>query len=974
MSAKLRSGFYLGKKSALSLALLLAALLLALLVLAILYGRCARERTESGRSRPVAPTTPWDNATAEPTTRLSGPWDQPRLPRHVTPIHYSLLLWPHLAPGLPEPRTHSGQVNITVRCREATSTVLLHSADLTYQGASVWGPLDGAPANSTRSIPLAELWAAPTNQYLVLELLETLSAGALYELRLAFQGKIQSKPNFSGLFLNTYEDEGESRWIIASQLQPTAARCVYPCFDEPAMKATFNISIVHHPSYVALSNMPALDVSEYKDMNEKAPSVLMNETTPVNWTITTFEITLKMSTYITAFVVCKFDYVTTTERGNQIRIWARKDAVQRGFANYALNITGPIFSYLEDLFNISYPLSKTDVVALPNMNAGAMENWGLMIFHETSLLYNPEDKYILEKMQICQIVAHEVAHQWFGNLVTMDWWNDLWLNEGFATYLEYLGLHYIERIMPLDKLFSKMVVLPMLAKENKELNQSVSDTDETHQPDSLMELFSTVTYHKAASVIRMLSNFMTERLFIKALNSYLSAFSFSNAIQDDLWNHIQKVIDEHNDFQLPAPVKLIMDSWTCQKGFPLLTVNFTTGNISQEPYFAEEGEHSSIDTWIIPISWIRNGTLQPVVWLDKRSKIFPEMKISDSEHDWIVLNVNMSAYYRINYDQKYWRKLAKVLEGDPKAIPSISRLQLMVDAFHLSWSNYTGYETPLYLTKYLEKEDDSTVWEMALDALGIYSWRFLLRDSELYPVLKQYLLPRVTPIYHRYAYLLRKSTEALEINPFTIHAVEGILRTACWFGLRDCLDLASEFFNKWMNNSKHEVPICFSSTICCYGVWMGNDKEWDFLWKKFKQNETADVYRSNIFFALSCTRVPWLLQRYLHYILSGETNPQAIVVEAIRNVVRNEVGFWTAWTFASENWSYLPIRLTLQALMTTVTTDIEMQMIQVFLNNTLEPEERIMATDIILKAKSTNEERKESMTKMIMWLKKNMDD
>ncbi|XP_034288688.1 aminopeptidase Q isoform X1 [Pantherophis guttatus] len=973
MSAKLRSGFYLGKKSALLLALLPVALLGALLVLAILYGRCALGPKEPEQLRPGVPTTPWANASAEPTARPPGPWDQQRLPRHVTPIHYSLLLWPHLAPGLPKPRTHSGQVNITVRCRQATSAVLLHSAELTYQGASVWGPLEEGPANSTRSIPLGEVWTAPGNQYLVLELLESLRAGSLYELRFAFQGKIQPGPDYFGLFLNTYKDEGERRWMIVSQLQPTAARHVYPCFDEPAMKATFNISIVHHPSYVALSNMLALDVSEYKDVNDSALTALMNETTPINWTITTFERTLKMSTYITAFVVCNFDYVTTTERGNQIRIWARKGAVKKGFANYALNIIGPVFSYLEDLLNISYPLSKTDFVAVPLMNHGAMENWGLMIFHETSLLNDPEDKYVVNKMQICRIVAHEVAHQWFGNLVTMDWWNDIWLNEGFATYFEHLGLDYIENIMPLDKLFSKQLTLPMLDKDNWELNQSISDSD-THQTDSLFEVFNAVTYHKGAVIIRMLSNFMTEGLFIKAVNSYLSAFSFSNAVQDDLWTHIQKVIDEQNDFQLPTSVKIIMDSWTCQKGYPLLTVDFSTGNISQEPFFAEKGEHNSDSTWIIPISWIRNGTLQPLVWLDKRSKIFPEMKISDSAQDWIVLNVNISGYYRINYDQNYWRRLAKVLEDDPKAIPSVSRLQLMADASHLVWSNHTGYETPLYLTKYLKKEDDSAVWTRALHALGIFKSDFLLRDPELFPILKQYLLPRITPIYHHYANLLRENSEALDRNPFTKHDVDEILRTACWFGLRDCLDLASEFFNKWMNNSKHEVPVCFSSAICCYGVWLGNEEEWEFIWKIFKKNETENAYKANIFFALSCTRNPWLLQRYLNYIHNDETNPPVITIEAVQNVVKNEIGYWTAWTFVSENWSYLPIRFTLNALMTTVTTDIQMQMIQVFVNNTLEPEEKIMATDIMLTEKSVNEKRKKSITKMIMWLKENMDN
>nr|XP_034956187.1 aminopeptidase Q isoform X2 [Zootoca vivipara] len=930
MTVKLRSGFYVGKKSAALLALLSAALLLALLVLAILYGRCAQDLKGRGDEAAVA-AAPTDEgapaASADPPARPPGAWDSWRLPGDLEPLHYSLLLWPHLAPGLPEPRTHSGQVNITVRCLRDTDAVLLHSVELVYQRAAVWGPLTGGTAAAANgSVAVAELWEAPRNEYAVLELRANLSAGALYELQLAFWGKIQAEPEFHGLFGSSYKDEGESRWLVVSHLEPAGARRVYPCFDEPAMKATFNISIVHHPSYKVLSNMPIKDVSEYKDVNESTLSTLSNGTSLMNWTVTTFETTPKMSTYITAFAVCNFDYVTTVERGNEIRIWARKDAIKNGSAEYALNITGPIFSFMEDLLNISYPLPKTDLLALPDMAAGAMENWGLITFQEMSLLYHPEDKFSHQKYWICKIISHEIAHQWFGNLVTMHWWNDLWLNEGFASYLEYLGTYYIMPTLPLDKIFSYAVLQPILRMDNELQNQSLSDTGERQESDALFNLFGLITYKKGAAILRMLSSFVTERLFMKALNSYLNAFSFSNAIQDDLWDHIQKVVDEQNDLQLPAPVKVIMDSWTCQHGLPLLTVNLATGNISQEPFYSKKGTNKTNNMWTIPISWLRNGTVQPLAWLDKSSKIFPEMKISDSEHDWIILNVNWTGYYRINYDQKSWRRLAKVLERNPKVIPSVSRFQLVGDAFELRWSGYTEYDTPLYLTKYLEKEDDTLVWETVLQHLEVENWGLIQSDYELYPVLKKYFLTRISPICHHYTNLLRQSFEVLEDEFYTV-GIGTILKTACWLGARDCLDLASEIFTKWMNDPNFEVPVSISRAIHCYGIQLGSDKEWDFEWQMYKRNDSQGNYY--LLFAMSCTREPWLLQRC----------------------------------------SFEP----LYAFMDSISTDFEVQVVRVFLNNTLEPEQRIIPTEMLQKTKSRNEERKESVTKMVKWLQRNMD-
>uniref|UniRef100_A0A8C3SIB6 Laeverin n=1 Tax=Chelydra serpentina TaxID=8475 RepID=A0A8C3SIB6_CHESE len=532
MGPKAASGFYLGRKPA-----ALLALLLALVVLAALYGRSLRE-VEALRAAAAPPSPPAgpeeEGAGCCPpspspgSTRPPGVWDNPRLPRALLPLHYELRLWPRVSPGQPGPFVFSGQVNITVRCAQDTATVLLHSSELELWGAAVRGPLPEGPGGGS-SIEVAELWLAERQEYAVLELRRSLRAGERYVLQLSFRGPLSE--DLDGLFLTRYTDQGQSSMLIASLLEPTYARTVYPCFDEPAMKATFNIIIVHHPSYVALSNMPAIDKSEMKDENGSL------------WTVTTFNTTLKMSTYITAFVVCDFDYVTRTERGNEIRIWGRKEAIKNGYADYALNITGPLFSFLEDLFNISYPLSKTDLIALPDFGAGAMENWGLMTFQESSLLNIPSNQFGGKKAMISLIVSHELGHQWFGNLVTMNWWNDLWLNEGFASYFEYIGASYMEPRLPLNKIFYYHILQPVLREDKEIAARSLSVREEKIKGTfSLIGLFDIFTYSKGASIIWMLSSFLTERLFFKAVSSYLKAFSFSSVNQDDLWTHIQMVL------------------------------------------------------------------------------------------------------------------------------------------------------------------------------------------------------------------------------------------------------------------------------------------------------------------------------------------------------------------------------------------------------------------------------------------------
>ncbi|KAK2495815.1 hypothetical protein MC885_013179 [Smutsia gigantea] len=870
------SGFYVSRGVVLLLAGLGAALLLTLAVLAALYGHCARVPGSERLDRWVpeaAPSPPgeqeelsltWKPGSAgEPEGSVTpglwrppGPWDQLLLPPWLVPLHYELELWPRLRPDeLPTPELgFTGRVNITVRCVAATALLLLHSLFLNCKSAEVRGPLSPGTEDATVGrVPVKNVWFALHMQYMVLELGEALQPGSRYELQLSFSGPVNQYSK-EGLFFNVYTDQGERRALLASQLEPTFARSVFPCFDEPALKATFNITIIHHPSYVALSNMPKLGQSEKRDVNGS------------KWTVTTFYTTPHMPTYLVAFAICDYDHVNRTERGKEIRIWARKDAIANGNADFALNITGPIFSFLEDLFNISYPLPKTDIFALPNFDCRAMENWGLLMFDESTLLLQP---------MVWKLGYHE-------------------LNEVFFS-------HTLHGVLSEDH-----------ALRSRAVSMKVENFTETSEINKLFDLF---TYRKGASMVRMLSSFLNENLFINALKSYLEAFSYSNAKQDDLWRHFQMVavllpellcmaIDDQSKILLPASVKSIMDSWTHQSGFPVITLNISTGVIKQEPFYLGKVKNQTLlthnDTWIVPILWIKNGIMQPLVWLDKSSKIFPEMQVSDSDHDWVILNLNMTGYYRVNYDKLGWKKLNQQLEKNSKAIPVIHRLQLIDDAFSLSKNNYIEIETALDLTKYLAEEDEIIVWHAVLVNLVTRDLVSYMNNYDIYPLLKKYLLKRLISIWNIYSTIIRENVAVLQDDYLALVPLEKLFETACWLGLEDCLQLSRELFKNWVNHPENEIPYPIKKVVLCYGIALGNDEEWDFLLNTYA-NKTMEEEKIQLAYAMSCSKDPWILNRYMDYaiLMSPFNFNETNIIEV---VAASEVGRYVAKDFLANNW------------------------------------------------------------------------
>ncbi|XP_059809077.1 aminopeptidase N-like isoform X2 [Hypanus sabinus] len=683
-------------------------------------------------------------------------------------------------------------------------------------------------------------------------------------------------------------NDGATRLIIATtQMQPTDARKAFPCFDEPAMKATFAIRLMHDQYHTALSNMP---------MTGNKSMVIDN----VKWYNVSFETTRKMSTYLLAFIVCDFDSVEEISNGTMIRIWARKAAIAEGQGSYALNVTGPILTFFESYYQVPYPLPKSDQIALPDFNAGAMENWGLVTYRETALLYDPSLSSNGNKERVVTVVAHELAHQWFGNLVTLKWWNDLWLNEGFASYVEYLGANYAEpswnitlltvlndvyRVMAVDALASSH---PLSSKE-----------EEINTPAQINELFDAISYSKGGAVLRMLSNFLTEEVFVSGLKEYLTKYSYGNTVYSNLFDELQQAAD--GKVQLPRTVNVIMNRWTLQMGFPVITIDTNNGKINQQHFLLDPNSNVTRPSifnyvWIVPIQWMKTNSQANLTWLLEKEDTKQGMISTGT--DWVLANIDVVGYYRVNYDERNWKNLIKQLETNHKVIPVLNRAQIIDDSFNLARAEYRNTTSALETTRYLTKEREYIPWEAALNNLAYL--RVMLDRSDVFGNMRKYMLQQVTPLYDHFKNITQNWTKPSEGHMDQYNEINA-MSVACSYGLKDCQKTAEEFFRDWMNSGDNMIPLNLKSAVYCNAIASGGEKEWDFAWNKFK-NATIATESEKLRLALACTKQPWLLNRYLLYSLDPNKIRKQDATSTISAIARNVVGQSLTWDFIRANW------------------------------------------------------------------------
>merc|ERR1712223_1454284 len=505
-----------------------------------------------------------------------------------------------------------------------------------------------------------------------------------------------------------------------------------------------------------------------------------------------YEQSVKMSTYLVAFVVSKFKYKETETTGIppvRFRIWSEPSSLDQ--TDYARDIGPKILKFFEDYFSVPYPLPKQDMIAIPDFSAGAMENWGLITYRETALLFKEGVSAASNRQRIAIVVSHESAHQWFGNLVTPSWWTDLWLNEGFASYVEYLG---VEAVQPELKLLDQFIYLDLqsvLKIDALETSHPISIP--VGHPDEINEIFDRISYAKGASIIRMMDHFLTRLTFRKGLSNYLEAFKYDAAEQ------------AHRDGTLPndLTVKIIMDTWTLQMGFPVVNVhrnyNDNSATVSQERFLISKSENNPDKhnyMWWIPLTYAEAGgdfeNTKNNLWMSDTEK---SKKISDlpNADKAVIFNVQETGYYRVNYDKQNWELIIKQLNEDHTKIHVINRAQIIDDAINLARSGLLDYTIALGVTSYLSKEVEYIPWAAALSGMGYLSRQ--LKRSPAYGSYKKYMRNLVDPLYNRVGYYSQS-----EEQPLDIFLRKLAISWSCSLGNMDCNEKSNRDYVKWMEN------------------------------------------------------------------------------------------------------------------------------------------------------------------------------
>ncbi|XP_037441024.1 aminopeptidase M1-C-like [Triticum dicoccoides] len=576
-----------------------------------------------------------------------------RLPSFAAPRRYELFLRPDLVAC-----TFSGSVAISVAVSAPTRFLVLNALDLSVNRASI----------RFQALAPTEVVFFKDDGVLVLGFAKKLPLGEGV-LKMDFTGILNDQ--MRGFYRSKYQYKGKERNMAVTQFESVDARRCFPCWDEPAFKAKFKLTLEVPSELVALSNMPVANATFAGPIK----TVRYHESPP-------------MSTYLVAIVVGLFEYVEgMTTKGTRVRVYTQTGKSNQG--KFALDVGVKSLNLYEDYFATPYPLPKLDMVAIPDFAAGAMENYGLVTYREVALLFDDKSSSASSKQNIAITVAHELAHQWFGNLVTMEWWTHLWLNEGFATWMSHLA---VDSFFPQWNIWAQFLDPTTTALRLDSLEASHPIEVEIHHASEVDQIFDAISYDKGASVIRMLQSYLGAERFQKAMASYMKKYAYSNAKTEDLWAVLEKETGE--------PVKDLMTTWTKQKGYPVINAKIKGNDIEiEQAQFLLDGSSGS-GMWIVPITSGCGAydTEKKLLLKLKHDKLVIGSQCGDRKKGgnfWTKLNINGTGFYRVKYDDELAAALQNALET--KKLSLMDKIGIVDDLYALSIARQQTFASLLHL-------------------------------------------------------------------------------------------------------------------------------------------------------------------------------------------------------------------------------------------------------------------------------------
>ncbi len=762
---------------------------------------------------------------------------------NVAPINYELVFEPDLKKFI-----FKGTESILINCKKSTDTIILNCAEIKIQSCHV--KIAGKIITSTPKIN-------EKKEELEIKLGEKIKGKAT--VNLTFEGILNDR--LLGFYRSQYKQGGKTKYLATTQFEAADARRAFPCWDEPEAKATFDISIIADNTFTAISNMP---VKSKKNFDGK--------------TLYKFGKTPPVSTYLIYLGVGEFEYLTGKVGKVQIRVVTTKGNKSKG--KFSLELGKKLLTSYEQYFGIKFPLPKLDLIAIPDFAAGAMENWGAITFRETILLYDPKTSSTKTKQFIAEVISHEIAHMWFGNLVTMKWWNDLWLNESFATFM---ATKFVDKFYPEWDMWNQFVEDAMNVAMSLDSLKTTHPIDvKVNSTSEIREIFDAISYDKGGCVLRMLEHYVGEPNFQKGLKKYLSDFKYKNAEGQDLWNAIGKASK--------MPVSSMVNSWLKQPGFPLIEITQDGNNLKlkQKRYLLEHDKKFSKGLWSIPVSLGLESEISRKLFTKKSMSVKLPKNTSG-----VVAKYGREGFYRVKYDEGILLALKMLV--DEKRLPAIDRWAIQNDLFSLCISGDESVRNYLDFTDAYYAEDSYLA--LVNVAHNLASLYFRAFDETFVEEIRGYTINYFRKILFDLGWDPKKSdkhTDAL-LRSFTI-SVLGKMNDD------DVTDEALKRYSKFLKSPNSLSPDLVEP-ICSIAAWNGNAKTHSQLTKLYKNAKTMEE-KLRFLGAMCGFKDTKLLKKSLDYSQTSDVRSQNMQLP-IMKVAANPYGDKILWVWLKKNWKNL---------------------------------------------------------------------